>query len=125
MMDDFIYGEPQSSSDEMASSAAASDESATAASDESTTAATDESTTTAASESPALTVNNGSVSGDSAPGTVVTVTANDPPPGQQFAGWTDDIQILANPTLPTATATIPSTAVTITANYVDASATEP
>jgi hypothetical protein len=116
MMDDFIYGEPEprgrvpgvSSSEETPGS----------------TAAADESTTAAAPASQTLTVINGSASGDT-PGSVVTVTANDPPAGQQFAGWTGDVQILANPALSPTTATIPSTAVTITATYVDASATEP
>jgi Divergent InlB B-repeat domain len=126
MMDDFIYGEPQpqdggkavSSTEETArSSAAAEDESATSAPAESATAA--------AAASQALTVNNGSGSGNHASGAVVTVTANDPPSGQQFAGWTGDIQILANPTLPTTTATVPSTPVTITPTYLDASATPP
>jgi hypothetical protein len=37
--------------------------------------------------------------------------------GAQFAGWKGDIAILANPSLPTTTATIPSMAVTITATY--------
>jgi hypothetical protein len=66
-----------------------------------------------------LTVNNGSPSGFYAPGTMVTVSANAPPPGQHFDIWTDDIQILVNPFIPTTTATIPSSiAVTVTATYV-------
>jgi len=135
MMDDFIYGEPQprggvtevlsSDETETALATAATDESTTAATDESTTAATDDSTTATAPASQALTVNNGSGSGNHTPGNVVTVTANDPPAGQQFAGWTGDVQILANPTLPTTTATVPSTPVTITPTYLDASATPP
>ena len=132
MMDDFIYGEPQprrggtaaSSSEEETAGSTATDESTAAATDESTTAAAEESTTAAAPASQTLTVINGSASGDT-PGSVVTVTANDPPAGQQFAGWTGDVQILANPALSPTTATIPSTAVTITATYVDASGTEP
>jgi hypothetical protein len=48
---------------------------------------------------------------------MVTVTADAPPAGQQFAGWTGDIQILANPAVPTTTATMPSIEVTITATY--------
>jgi hypothetical protein len=122
MMDDFIYGEPQprrgatdvSSSEETAGST-------TAAEDESTTSAAAESTTSAAAGSQFLTVINGSASGSFG---FVTVTANPPPPGQQFAGWTGDIQILTNPTLPTTTALVPGMA-TITATYVDASATVP
>jgi Divergent InlB B-repeat domain len=132
MMDDFIYGEPQargdatsmSSSEETAGSTAAQDESTTASTDESATSAAEESTTAAAPASQTLTVINGSASGDT-PGRVVTVTANDPPAGQQFAGWTGDVEILANRALSPTTATIPSTPVTITATYVDASATQP
>src|SRR4029077_16496136 len=63
-----------------------------------------------------LTVNNGTASGDEN-GTLVTVTAAAAPAGTPFAGWTGDVVILANPSLPTTTATIPSTAVTITATY--------
>ncbi len=112
MMDDFIYGEPQprrgATTDEPARS--------TAATEENVAAPAEESTTSAAPENQALTVINGSASGNT-PGTVVTVTANDPPSGQQFAGWSGNVQILANPSLPTTTAIIPSTAVTITATY--------
>ena len=132
MMDDFIYSEPQlpksatggSSSEETAGSTAAQDESTTASTDESATSAAEESTTAAAPASQTLTVINGSASGDT-PGSVVTVTANDPPAGQQFAGWTGDVEILANRAVSPTTATIPSTPVTITATYVDASATQP
>jgi len=131
MMDDFIYSEPQlpdsaaggASSEETAGRTAAQDESTTASTDESATStdesaasAAEESTTAAAPASQTLTVINGSASGDT-PGSVVTVTANDPPAGQQFAGWTGDVQILANPALSPTTATIPSTPVTITATY--------
>jgi hypothetical protein len=48
---------------------------------------------------------------------LVTVTADAPPPGQEFAGWSDDTQILANPSEPTTTATMPSIDVTITATF--------
>jgi polyisoprenoid-binding protein YceI len=133
VMDDFIYGEPVPaqkhakdflSTEETAGSTAAQDESTTASTDESATSAAEESTTAAAPASQTLTVINGSASGDT-PGSVVTVTANDPPAGQQFAGWTGDVEILANRALSPTTATIPSTPVTITATYVDASATQP
>ena len=63
-----------------------------------------------------LTVNNGTASGDET-GTLVTVTADTAPPGTQFVGWSGDVDILANPSLPTTTATIPSMPVTITATY--------
>ena len=63
-----------------------------------------------------LTVNNGTASGDET-GTLVTVTAAAAPAGTQFVGWSGDVAILENPSLPTTTATIPSMAVTITATY--------
>ena len=50
-------------------------------------------------------------------GSRLTVSANAPKAGAQFAGWKGDIAILANPSLPTTIATIPSMAVTITATY--------
>ena len=43
--------------------------------------------------------------------------ADAPPAGQQFAGWTGDVQILADPAASTTTGTIPSMEVTITATY--------
>src|SRR4029077_20716787 len=64
-----------------------------------------------------LTVQGGSPSGNYAAGTQVTVSANAPKAGAQFAAWKGDIAILANPSLPTTTATIPFMAVTITATY--------
>ena len=123
MMDDFIYGEPQPRgrvTDVSPPEQTATEETAT----EETATETD-ATSAAALGTPALTVNNGSASG-TAPGTVVTVTANPAPAGQRFAGWTGDITILASPSEETTTATVPpTTPVTITATYVDASATEP
>jgi hypothetical protein len=65
----------------------------------------------------ALTVNQGKPGGDYAAGTLVIVSADEPQAGAQFAGWTGDVEILANPFLPTTTATIPYMAVTITATY--------
>ena len=63
-----------------------------------------------------LTVNNGTASGDET-GTLVTVTADAAPPGTHFVGWLGDVDVLANPSLPTTTATIPFVPVTITATY--------
>jgi hypothetical protein len=60
---------------------------------------------------------NGRGSGPYTAGTMVTVTTDAPPAGQQFADWTGDIQILANPAVATTTATMPSIEVTITATY--------
>ena len=98
VMDDFIYGEPQPAEDLLS---------------------TDENART---EAPApgthtLKVNNGRGSGRHAAGTMVKVTADAPPAGKKFAGWSGDIQILANPSVPTTTATMPSIEVTITATY--------
>ena len=64
-----------------------------------------------------LTVENGNPSGNYAAGTLVIVSADAPQAGAQFAGWKGDVEILANPFLPTTTATIPYMAVTITATY--------
>jgi hypothetical protein len=72
-----------------------------------------------AATGPTLTVNDGSGSGQHAAGTTVTVTAEPPPPGKEFAGWSGDIQILANPSEETTTATMVSRDVTITATYAD------
>ncbi len=56
---------------------------------------------------------------------MVKVTADTPVPGKKFAGWSGDIQILANTSEPTTTATMPSIEVTITATYADALSTGP
>jgi beta-glucosidase len=71
-----------------------------------------------------LTVNNGRGSGHHVAGTFVTVTADAPPAGQQFAGWSGDTEILANPSVTTTTATMPSIDVTITATYAGALSSE-
>jgi len=65
----------------------------------------------------ALTVTGGNGGGNYAAGTQVTVSANAPPAGQQFAGWTEDYQILADPSSATTTATMPSVDAKITATY--------
>ena len=106
VMDDFIYGEPQPAEDLLA---------------------TDENARTEAPApgTRALKVNKGRGSGRHAAGTMVKVTADAPPAGKKFAGWSGDIQILANPSEPTTTATMPSIEVTLTATYADALSTEP
>ena len=75
----------------------------------------------------ALTVNGGTPSGNYTATTVVTVTANAAPAGQQFAGWTGDTQFLANgnASLSPTTVTMPSQPVTITATYSAIPATPP
>jgi hypothetical protein len=115
MMDDFLYGEPQPQNDD---TPAPSPEPTPAP-----TAATQ--ARTAAAGPQALTVNNGTAS-STAPGTVVTVTANPAPAGQKFAGWIGDISILANPGEEITTAIVPSTTpATITATYVSGSSAAP
>jgi hypothetical protein len=74
-------------------------------------------TGTAAVGGSTLTVINGSGTGGYDLGAMITVTADPPPPGKKFSGWSGDSQILANPSEETTTATIPSTDVTITATY--------
>jgi Divergent InlB B-repeat domain len=64
-----------------------------------------------------LTVEGGEPSGNYVAGSLVIVTADAPPIGAQFAGWTGDVAILANPSLPKTTATIPYMTVTISATY--------
>jgi hypothetical protein len=108
VMDDFIYGEPVASTTVQGAKKDAKDLLSTGEN--------------ARTEAPApgthtLKVNKGRGSGRHAAGKMVTVTADAPPAGQQFAGWTGDIQILANPAVPTTTATMPSIEVTITATY--------
>jgi hypothetical protein len=73
----------------------------------------------ATSSAQTLTVNDGSGSGPHVAGEQVIVTADPPPPGQKFAGWSGDTQILANPSLSTTTATMPSIDVTISATYAE------
>jgi hypothetical protein len=116
VMDDFIYGEPVESTAVQGAKKDAKD-----------LLATDENART---EAPApgahtLKVKNGRGSGRHAAGTMVKVTADTPVPGKKFAGWSGDVQILANPSEPTMTATMPSIEVTITATYADALSTEP
>ena len=71
----------------------------------------------------ALTVNSGTGGGTYAAGTVVTVTANAPQSGYQFAGWTGATSALANPSASTTTLTMPAAATSITATYSQTGAT--
>jgi lysophospholipase L1-like esterase len=64
----------------------------------------------------AVTVTNGSGSGNYPAGTVLSVTANAPPAGDNFTGWTGSTGALANPSFATTTLTVPAAAVSITAN---------
>ncbi len=61
-------------------------------------------------------------SGNYEAGTQIVVSADrGTVAGSQFTGWTGDIAILANPFISRTTATIPSTAVSITATYTEPS----
>lgn len=65
-----------------------------------------------------LTVQNGTGSGTYAAGTVVTITANAAPPGSVFSSWgASPNGIVANPTSPTTTVTMPSGNATVTAIF--------
>ena len=64
-----------------------------------------------------LTVNGGSGDGTYAAGTQVTVSADAPPAGQQFVGWTGNTSILANSSAASTKATMPASNATITAAY--------
>jgi List-Bact-rpt repeat protein/IPT/TIG domain-containing protein len=66
-----------------------------------------------------LDVASGSGDGIYPMGAMVKVSADPPPPGQQFAGWAGDTAILSNPFLPNTTAIIPSMNVSLSANYAD------
>ena len=75
--------------------------------------------TSAAPETHVLDVFSGTGSGAYPAGTIVNVSADPPPAGQDFAGWSGDISILSNPFLTTTTALMPSIDVSITATYTD------
>ena len=73
-------------------------------------------------EANTLTVKSGTGSGMYDLGTTVPVSANTPPPGQHFAVWTGDKEILANWLAKTTSALMPSRNVAITATYDSAGA---
>jgi hypothetical protein len=62
-----------------------------------------------------LTVVNGSGTGAYTAGTVVTITANNPPSGDVFQDWTG--ATVANPNNASTTLTMPAATTTVTANY--------
>ncbi len=67
-----------------------------------------------------LAVTNGTGSGKYAEGTIVNITANAAPKGQQFKNWTSNNSgIFADNTRATTTFTMPNGATTVTANYED------
>lgn len=66
-----------------------------------------------------VTVNNGTGGGNYKPGVTVTITANTPPSGQTFTNWTTTTAgvTLANANSNSTTFVMPSSNVTVTANY--------
>jgi len=69
----------------------------------------------------ALSVANGSGSGNYAAGSTVSITANAPPAGQSFVNWTG--ATVANPTATTTTLIMPASSTSVTANYTSANST--
>jgi len=66
-----------------------------------------------------LVVNSGSGDGDYEAGTVVDISADTPPAGQEFDQWTGDISGIAYVNSATTTLTTSAAATTVTANYQD------
>jgi hypothetical protein len=64
-----------------------------------------------------LTVSHGTGSGSYTAGSTVSVVADAPPAGSQFAGWVGDTSGLANPLAASTTLTMPNAAITLTATY--------
>jgi hypothetical protein len=65
----------------------------------------------------ALTVQNGTGSGNYAAGTIVNITANTAPSGKVFDRWTTAAGTIANATSATTTFTMPASTATVTATY--------
>ena len=64
-----------------------------------------------------LTVNNGSGGGNYEAGTVVNISANAAPSGQEFDQWTGDVAGVANVTAPNTTYTVGNANAVVTATY--------
>jgi hypothetical protein len=71
-----------------------------------------------------LTVDNGGGDGSYEAGTTVNISADNAPSGKLFDQWTGDVDAVADVGDPTTSVTMPSSAVTVTATYKDAPATE-
>jgi hypothetical protein len=71
-----------------------------------------------------LRVSRGRATGNGAPGNRVTVTADAAPAGEQFAGWTGDVAVLADQFSSTTTAMVPFTAATVAATFTPATASK-
>lgn len=65
----------------------------------------------------ALTVNSGSGDGSYEAGTVVNITADAPPSGQQFDVWTGDTAYVASVESASTSVTMPASTLTVTATY--------
>ncbi len=68
-------------------------------------------------EASEIIVNGGAGSGSYAIGSQVKVSAGTSPDGKPFSGWLGDTAVLANPFIPTTTATVTSLGVSVTATY--------
>ena len=66
-----------------------------------------------------VTVVNGTGSGEYEEGETVTITANAPATGKQFAGWTSNEVTFVNANATTTSFTMPAKVVTVVANYID------
>ncbi|TVR09563.1 MAG: hypothetical protein EA401_12870 [Planctomycetota bacterium] len=64
-----------------------------------------------------LTVEHGSGGGEYSQGQIITVTANEPPSGYTFAGWSGATEHLANAAASSTTLTMPDQAVSMSATY--------
>ena len=70
-----------------------------------------------------LTVNSGTGSGGYLAGAVVAISASAPPAGKMFVKWTGDTASIANVSLASTELTMPASASTITATYMDVPST--
>lgn len=71
---------------------------------------------------PSLVVVNGTDNDggpEHAAGTVVSITADSPPAGKYFSGWTANVGAVADPNSETTTYTMPDQSAVVTANYTD------
>ena len=66
-----------------------------------------------------LTVNSGTGDGAYGAGTVINISADAAPGGQQFANWTGDVSYLADANNPNTAVTMPAANVSVTASYED------
>jgi len=72
-----------------------------------------------------LAVTNGTGDGTYSAGERVTITADAPPTGKEFAAWTGNTTCVADASAPTTTVTMPAANVVVTATYRDVVAPDP